>query len=69
MGIIKRTPEFDKWLKGVRDTIFIKQFDSRIQRIKQGNFGSHKRLSEYLFELKFATGKGFVFIMQYMAIW
>ncbi|WXT99971.1 MAG: hypothetical protein Ctma_0677 [Catillopecten margaritatus gill symbiont] len=60
MGIIivKRTPEFIQWFDDVKDGIFKKKFNNRIERIQQGNFGSHKRLNEYLYELKFVSGKG-----------
>ncbi len=56
---IKYTPEFDKWLKGTKNAIFIKQLYSRFKNIEQGNFGLHKRLNEHLFELKFTTGAGY----------
>lgn len=59
MTVIKTTPQFDKWLKGIKDVIFIRQLNHRIKRIEQGNFGFHKRLSEYLYELKFKNSKGY----------
>lgn len=56
---IKTTSEFIKWLSKIKDPIFRVQLNQRISRIKQGNFGLNKRLSENIFELKFSSAKGY----------
>jgi putative addiction module killer protein len=44
---IKRTKEFDKWFKKLRDNKFKKKIANRFNNITLGNFGDHKRLDEF----------------------
>jgi putative addiction module killer protein len=50
---IKRTKEFDKWFKKLRDNKFKKKIANRFHNITLGNFGDCKRLDEFLWELRF----------------
>ncbi len=47
-----------EWLNSL-DSITRKRIAQRILRIEDGNFGDHKQLSDEIFELRFAFGKGY----------
>ncbi len=55
---LKATNHFDKWLKGIRDVVVKRKVLARLDRLKNGNFGDHKRLDNNLFELRFFFGSG-----------
>ena len=46
------------WLKSLDGTIR-KRVLLRFDRLKDGNFGDHKQLNEYLYELRFNFGSGY----------
>jgi putative addiction module killer protein len=46
------------WLKSLDGTIK-KRVLLRFDRLKDGNFGDHKQLNEYLYELRFNFGSGY----------
>ena len=56
---VKRTQEFIDWLANNKNPIIRVHINNRIDRVAQGNFGFHKRLSEHLYELKFTQGNGY----------
>lgn len=46
------------WLKSLDATVR-KRILLRLERLKDGNFGDHKQISEYLYELRFDIGAGY----------
>lgn len=46
------------WLKTLDGTIR-KRILLRLERLKDGNFGDYKQLSEFLYELRFDIGAGY----------
>ena len=56
---IDTTPQFDKWLKKLRDRTVLSRFDIRFNRIAKGNFGDTKKIAASLFELRFFFGSGY----------
>jgi putative addiction module killer protein len=59
MYIIKQTNIFTKWLKKLKDIKAKVSIIRRIDRIKLGNFGDYKVLSDEISELRFTTGPGY----------
>jgi putative addiction module killer protein len=49
---------FLKWLFGLRDKITRHRIEIRIERIRQGNYGDHKRFHRIL-EIRLDFGKGY----------
>lgn len=56
---IDTTPQFDKWLKKIRDRTVLSRFDIRLNRVAKGNFGDTKQITTNLFELRFFFGSGY----------
>ena len=56
---IRRTAEFDDWLRRLRDERAKARIASRIQRITQGNIGDSKGLGGGLMELRVDYGPGY----------
>lgn len=46
------------WLKNLDATVR-KRILLRLERLKDGNFGDYKQISEYLYELRFDIGAGY----------
>lgn len=67
MYIIEKTPEFDKWLRKLKDRRAKAKILFRIQRIEeQGNFGDCQPIGEGLSELRIHYAKGYrVYIKEY----
>lgn len=60
MYIIEKTPEFDKWLKKLRDKRARAKVLFRIQRIEEdGNFGDCEPIGKGLSELRIHYAKGY----------
>lgn len=60
MYIIEKTPEFDKWLRKLKDRRAKAKILFRIQRIEeQGNFGDCQPIGEGLSELRIHYAKGY----------
>ena len=59
MYIIKQTNVFTKWLKKLKDIKAKVSIIRRIDRIKLGNFGDYKSLSDEINELRFTIGPGY----------
>ena len=55
---VEYTREFGEWLEGLRDRVARNRILVRIERIKEGNFGDHKRF-DGIGELKFDFGPGY----------
>jgi putative addiction module killer protein len=49
---------FEEWLDGIKDSAFVRAVDARITRIRDGNFGDHKRVGEGVYELRIDKGPG-----------
>jgi putative addiction module killer protein len=43
---------FEDWLDRISDSLLVRAIDSRITRVRDGNFGDHKRIGEGVFELR-----------------
>jgi len=56
---IKETELFSKWLKKLKNIRAKVSIIRRIERMKLGNFGDHKGISENLSELRITTGAGY----------
>jgi putative addiction module killer protein len=59
MTKLKRTVEFDKWLKGLRDTRARAKILVRLQRLGLGNPGDVKPIGEGLSEMRIDYGPGY----------
>ena len=60
MYIIEKTPEFDKWLKKLKDARAKAKILFRIQRIEEnGNFGDCEPIGQGLSELRIHYAKGY----------
>ena len=55
----RKTDEFKKWLKKLKDREAAIRIARRLDSIQAGFFGDHKQLSERLFELRFLFGPGY----------
>jgi len=56
---IKETEYFSKWLKKLKDIRGKVTILRRIERIKKGNFGDFKPISQDLWELRVTVGAGY----------
>jgi len=56
---ILRHKEFDKWLKGIKDSRAKASVTSRIDRLAFGLFGDVKPIGNGLSELRISIGKGY----------
>ncbi|EFF7472004.1 type II toxin-antitoxin system RelE/ParE family toxin [Escherichia coli] len=56
---IKQTPEFEKWLKSLKDRIAKAKILMRLERIEEGNFGDVEPVGDGLSELRVYQGKGY----------
>lgn len=50
MFSVKRTPEFDTWLGGLRDSLTQKRLQLRLRKAALGNLGDVKAVGEGVFE-------------------
>ena len=55
---IKRTPEFSKWLDGVKDGLTQRRLIARLRRASLGNLGDVKTVGEGVFEMREFFGPG-----------
>lgn len=54
-----RTPEFDAWLKALRDPIGKACITSRIRSAEQGNFGDCEPVGDGVSEMRIHCGPGY----------
>lgn len=59
MNQLRKTEEFDKWLRGLRDVRAFAQITRRINRVIQGNIGDCKFIGDKIFELRVDYGPGY----------
>ncbi len=58
MFSVKRTPEFDTWLGGLRDSLTRKRLQLRLRKAALGNLGDVKAVGEGVFEMREFFGAG-----------
>lgn len=56
---IRTTPDFDKWLKRLKDAKAAVAITRRIMRASQGNFGVIRSVGGGVFEMKIDLGPGY----------
>ncbi|EEC7248252.1 TPA: type II toxin-antitoxin system RelE/ParE family toxin [Escherichia coli] len=56
---MKQTPEFEKWLKSLKDKIAKAKILMRLERMEEGNFGDVEPVGDGLSELRIHQGKGY----------
>ena len=59
MTVFIRTPEFDAWLKTLRDPMGKARIVSRIRSAEQGNFGDCESVGEGVSEMRIHCGPGY----------
>jgi putative addiction module killer protein len=62
---VRKTPEFDTWLAGLKDTIAKQRVSSRVRQLAFGLMGDIEPVGEGVSELRIHTGPGYrVYIVQ-----
>lgn len=56
---IRRTPQFDKWLRALRDRLARSRIADRIDRLASGHMGDTKPVGDGVYELRFTFGPGY----------
>lgn len=56
---IRQTEEVKKWLKGLKDKIAKAKILTRIERMKEGNYGDVEPIGNGYSELRIHQGKGY----------
>lgn len=56
---IKQTPQFSKWLSGLKDARAKQKIATRIKRLGFGHFGDVQPVGEGVRELRIHEGKGY----------
>lgn len=59
MNQFLRTPEFDAWLRALRDPIGKARIVARIRSAEQGNFGDCEPVGEGISEMRIHAGPGY----------
>lgn len=55
---IKRLPEFDDWLDGIKDNMTRIRLNRRLDKVQRGNFGDTKHLQDGVWEMREFFGPG-----------
>lgn len=55
---IRKTPEFDHWLNGIRDTMTRKRLITRLRKVMLGNLGDVGPISDGIWEMREHFGSG-----------
>ncbi|MFZ1495397.1 MAG: type II toxin-antitoxin system RelE/ParE family toxin [Candidatus Competibacter denitrificans] len=58
MYTLELTPEFDAWLKGLKDRVAKLRLGRRLQRAQHGHLGDVKPVGEGVFEMREHFGPG-----------
>jgi putative addiction module killer protein len=56
---IKKTIQFEKWYKSLRDVKIKARITLRLKNVSLGNFGDYKSFGQNLFELRFFFSSGY----------
>lgn len=59
MNSFQRTPEFDAWLKALRDPVGKARIIARIRSAEAGNFGDCEPVGEGVSEMRIHCGPGY----------
>ncbi len=59
MITLKRLPQFDSWLVGLRDGVTKARLLARLRKVQLGNFGDYKSVGEGVFEMRIFYGAGY----------
>ncbi len=55
---IRRLPEFDSWLNGLKDGMTLRRLARRLEKVQAGNFGDIKPISDGVWEMREHFGAG-----------
>ena len=58
MIIIKRLPEFDRWINGHKDRVTRLRLETRLRKATLGNMGDIKPVGDSVFEMREHFGPG-----------
>jgi putative addiction module killer protein len=58
MNIVKRTPEFDEWIDGIRDNVTKIRLKRRLDKAERGNMGDVKPVGHGVYEMREFFGAG-----------
>lgn len=58
MIIIKRTPEFEKWINRIRNNVTRIRLERRLDKVERGNFGDVKSVGDEVWEMREFFGAG-----------
>ena len=58
MLILKTTPEFDRWLAGIRDRMVVQRLNARLRKATLGNLGDVKPVGGGVYEMREHFGPG-----------
>jgi putative addiction module killer protein len=65
---LRTTPEFDAWLKALRDSRARAKITARVARLQNGNAGDVKPVGDGVSEMRIHTGPGYrVYFVQFGA--
>ena len=56
---VRRTEEFSRWVRGLRDANVVARIIARIRRVELGNLGDSKSLRGGLMEMRIDYGPGY----------
>lgn len=56
---VEYSESFVQWFKRLKDPMIRRKIEMRLRRAAEGNFGNHKRLNEFLWEMKDMVPAGF----------
>lgn len=56
---IRQTPQFDKWLRTLRDRLARSRIVDRLKKLALGHAGDTKFIGDDVYELRFAFGPGY----------
>jgi putative addiction module killer protein len=56
---LRKTAEFDKWFRKIRDDLTRARISSRILQLREGRTGDHKHVGEGVWELRLHFGPGY----------
>jgi putative addiction module killer protein len=58
MFIVKRMPEFDEWLAGIKDGLTARRLQTRLRKATLGNLGDVKHVGHGVWEMREFFGPG-----------
>lgn len=55
---IRKTPQFDDWLNGIRDSLTVKRLAKRLRKVALGSLGDVSPISDGVWEMREHFGSG-----------